>query len=179
MRRNWRCRSTLGDTSHGELTVAQLEIEAGQPDSALVSLRHALEHGEDTAMVAQFALAKGNTLYRAASGTKTSNDFGLALRMLAFADSIRSSQQSRFLTGVAALGVAQAVLSDASKLKDKSESCRLTRMGADLIPTARSGLIAGEEMFAEAAKQALGFLDQLDPYAQQQVKAMCTDPGAP
>jgi tetratricopeptide (TPR) repeat protein len=162
----------------GQLMVAQLEIELGRPDSALAALHRALASGEDTVLVAQFALAKGNTMYRAANGTKTSADFSLALRVLAFADSVQSSQQSRFLMGASALGAAQAMVTDASKAKDKVESCRLMRAGADLIPVARSGLTAGEEMFAEAAKQALDFLDQLDPYAQQQLKLTCTDPPA-
>jgi hypothetical protein len=78
--------------------------------------------------------------------------------------------------GASALGAAQAMVTDASKAKDKAESCRLMRTGADLISVARSGIAAGEEMFAEAAKQALEFLDQLDPYAQQQLKLVCTDP---
>jgi tetratricopeptide (TPR) repeat protein len=161
--------------AQGQLTVAQLEIELGRPDSAIISLHRALASGEDTSLVAQFALSKGNTLYRAANGTKTSADFSLALRMLAFADSVRSSQQSRFLVGASALGAAQALVTDASKTKDKVEGCRLMRTGADLIPVARSGLTAGEEIFAEAAKQALEFLDQLDPYAQQQLKLVCAE----
>ena len=160
----------------GQLMVAQLEIELGRPDSALAALHRALASGEDTALVAQFALAKGNALYRAANGTKTSADFSLALRTLAFADSVHSSQQSRFLVGASALGAAQAIVTDASKTKDKVEGCRLMRSGADLISIARSGITAGEEMFAEAAKQALEFLDQLDPYAQQQLKLVCADP---
>src|SRR5207237_49928 len=74
--------------AQGRLTVAQLEIELGRPDSALVSLRRALAGGEDSSLVAQFALAKGNAFYRAANGTKSSADFGLALRFLSFADSV-------------------------------------------------------------------------------------------
>ncbi|MGH7620257.1 MAG: hypothetical protein ACREPM_23825, partial [Gemmatimonadaceae bacterium] len=105
--------------SQGHLMIAQLEIELGRPDSALVALRAGLARGDDSLLVSQFALSKGNTLYRAASGTKTSADFGAALRMIAFADSLRSSEQSRFLSGAAALGVAQATLTDAAKLTDK------------------------------------------------------------
>ena len=66
--------------AQGRLTVAQLEIELGRPDSALVALHRAVSGGEDSALVAQFALAKGNAFYRAANGTKMSADFGLALR---------------------------------------------------------------------------------------------------
>ena len=159
--------------AQGRLMIAQLEIELGRPDSALVALRASLQHGEDSSLVAQFALAKGNALYRAANGTKTSADFALSLRMIAFADSIHASDQSRFLTGAAALGVAQTALTEASKLTEKAESCKLVRMATDLIPIARSGLQAGEAAFGDAAKQSLDYLNQLDPFAQQQLKAVC------
>ncbi|MDB4876855.1 MAG: hypothetical protein JWM41_3301 [Gemmatimonadetes bacterium] len=162
--------------AQGQLMVAQLELELGRPDSALAALRHAAAGGEDSSLVAQFALAKGNALYRAANGTKTSGDFSLAMRFLAFADTIRSTQQSKFLIGAAALGIAQSALTEATKLKDKVESCRLARMGADMVPVARLGLAAGQEMFADAAKQSLEYLDQLDPYVGQEIAAYC---GAP
>jgi tetratricopeptide (TPR) repeat protein len=155
--------------ANGQLSVAQLEIELGRPDSALVALHRALASGDDSALVAQFALAKGNALYRAASGTKTSNDFGLALRFLTFADTVRSSMQSKFLVGAAALGVAQAAVTEATKITDKTESCRLTKLSAGLLPVAREGLQAGLGDLAEAAKQSLDFLQQLEPYVGQQV----------
>jgi tetratricopeptide (TPR) repeat protein len=161
--------------SQGRLTVAQLEIELGRPDSALVALRRAVAGGEDSTLVSQFALAKGNAFYRAANGTKLTADFGLALRFLAFADSVRSTQQSKFLIGAAAFGIAQSALTEATKLKDKTESCRLARLGAEMMPVARSGLRAGEEMFAEAAKQSLEYLDQLDPYVEQELAAYCAE----
>ena len=159
----------------GRHSVAQLEIELGRPDSALVALRRAVAGGEDSTLVSQFALAKGNAFYRAANGTKLSADFGLALRFLAFADSIRSTQPSKFLIGAAAFGIAQSALTEATKIKDKTESCRLARLGAGMMPVARSGLRAGEEMFAEAAKQSLEYLDQLDPYVEQELAAYCAE----
>jgi tetratricopeptide (TPR) repeat protein len=159
--------------AQGQLMGAQLESELGRPDSALAALHRALTRGEDSALVAAFALSKGNTLYKSASGSLSSTDFAASLRMLAFADTVRSSPQSRFLTGAAALGVAQTTLTDASKLQDKSASCRLTRAGADLLPFARTGLQGGDESLADAAKQSLAYLDQLDTYAQQQLKALC------
>ena len=168
-------RAVAIDTAmaQGQLMVAQLELELGRPDSALVALRRALERGEDSALVAQFALSKGNVLYKTASGTMSSTDFAVSLRMLAFADTVRSSPQSRFLRGAAALGVAQTTLTDASKIQDKAASCRLTRLGAELLPVARAGLQAGEELDAAAAKQSLTYLEQLDAYAQQQLKVLC------
>src|SRR6185503_11541002 len=136
--------------AQGQLTVAQLEIELGRPDSALSALHRALAGGEDSSLVAQFALAKGNTLYRAANGTKTSTDFMLALRFLTFADTVRSTEQSRFLSGATALGVAQAALLESSKASDKLEGCRLAKLGSDMIPVAKTGLEAGMTTFADA-----------------------------
>jgi tetratricopeptide (TPR) repeat protein len=162
--------------TNGQLSVAQLEIELGRPDSALAALHRALATGDDSALIAQFALAKGNSLYRAASGTKTSNDFGLAFRFLVFADTVRSSSQSKFLIGAAALGIAQSAVTEATKVADKVESCRLTRLSADMLPVARTGLQAGEGELAEAAKQSLDFLQQLDPYVTQQLTTNCSTP---
>lgn len=160
----------------GHLMIAQLEIELNRPDSALKALRQGLAAGEDSSLVATFALSKGNALYRAANGTKTSGDYAASLRMLAFADSVRTSEQAKFLTGAAALAFAQTALTEAAKLSDKAESCKLARTASDVLPIARSGLHAGETSFAEAAKQSLDYLDQLDPFAQQQIKVVCFAP---
>lgn len=164
--------------AQGRLTIAQLEMELGRPDSALSSLHKAASAGEDSSLVAQFALSKGNSLYRAASGTKASADFGLALRFIAFADSIHSSLQSKFLVGAAALGVAQAALTEAVKVADKTEACRLAKLGADMVPVARAGLQAGQEAFVEAAKQSLDYLGELDPYVGKAMTATCGPAGA-
>ncbi|HEY5062218.1 MAG TPA: hypothetical protein VII52_11825, partial [Gemmatimonadaceae bacterium] len=166
--------------AQGQLMVAQLELELGRPDSALVALRRAAAGGEDSSLVAQFALAKGNAMYRAATETKTSADFGLAVRFLAYADSVRSTPQSKFLVGASALGVAQAALTEATKLTDKPESCRLARLAADMVPVARTGLPAGQELYADAAKQSLEYLDQLIPYVAQETATYCgSTPAAP
>ncbi len=167
-------------TKHGHMSIAQLQIELGRPDSALASLHAALTSGDDSAYVGMFALAKGNALYQAAaSGGQSNADLAAALRMLAFADSVQTSEQARFLTGVAALAVAQTALKESMKLTDKGESCKRVRMATDVIPLARVGLHAGETSFAETAKQSLDMLDQLDPYAQQQLKVLCVDTDRP
>jgi tetratricopeptide (TPR) repeat protein len=162
--------------SQGEMMVAQLEMELGRPDSALSAMRRALGRGDDSSMVAQFALSKGNTLYRTANGTHASNDFAVALRFLAFSDSVRHSVQATFLMGATALGLAQAALTEAPKLTDKVESCRLAKLGGDMIPLARNGLQAGQEAYGDAAKQSLDYVTQLEPYVAPQVTAFCTAP---
>jgi predicted Zn-dependent protease len=160
--------------SGAQMSIAQLQFELGQPDSAIAALHVALVRGDDSALVAQFALSKGNTLYRTAMGTKSSTDFSVALRMLAFSDSAKTTDAAKFLTGTVALGLAQATLTDATKLSDKAASCRLARMAIDLFPLARAGLHAGETLYAEPAKQSLDYLDQqLEPIAGQQTKLVC------
>jgi tetratricopeptide (TPR) repeat protein len=162
--------------SQGEMMVAQLEIELGRPDSALSAMRRALTRGDDSSMVAQFALSKGNALYRAANATHTSTDFAVALRVLAFSDSLRHSVQATFLMGATALGLAQAALTEAPKSTDKVESCRLAKLGGDMIPVARNGLQAGQEAYGDAAKQSLEYVTQLEPYVGPQVTAFCVAP---
>lgn len=162
--------------AQGRMVIAQLELELGRPDSALSTLRRAVSSGEDVNMVAQFALGKGNQFYRAASATKTRNDFELAYRFLAFADTVKSSVQSKFLVGAAALGIAQTVLTESSTLKDKLESCPLVKRGIDMIAIAQTGLTAGLETFGESATQSLYFLTQLEPYAAAQLKSQCEQP---
>jgi len=157
----------------GELMIAQGEIELGRPDSALVALRRALVRGEDTALVAQFALGRGNALLKAANGTKTRDDFQLAMRFLALADTLRRTPQSAFLLGVAAYSITQSALSDAPKMTEKTQSCELSHLGAETLPVARAGLEAGQEVSPEAAKQFLDYLGQMEPYVQRQIDAFC------
>lgn len=157
----------------GELMIAQGEIELGRPDSALAALRRAASRGEDTALVAQFALARGNALLKAANGTKSRDDFQLAMRFLALADTLRRTPQSAFLVGVAAYSITQSALSDAPKASEKTQSCELSHLGAATLPLAKAGLEAGQEVSPEAAKQFLDYLGQLEPYVQRQIDAFC------
>jgi tetratricopeptide (TPR) repeat protein len=157
----------------GELMIAQGEIELGRPDSALVALRRALVRGEDTALVAQFALGRGNALLKAANGTKSRDDFHLAMRFLALADTLRRTPQSAFLLGVAAYSITQSALTDAPKMTEKTQSCELSHLGAETLPVARAGLEAGQEVSPEAAKQFLDYLGQMEPYVQRQLDAFC------
>jgi len=160
--------------AQGRLMVAQAEMELGRPDSALMTLHRAVVAGEDRNTVAQFALSKGNILFRAANGTKARGDFQLAMRFLAFADSLKSTPQTKFLLGAAALNVAQLALTDAPTIKVKEESCVISQLGADTIPIARASLEAGQDVSPEATKQFLEYLDQISPYADKQIAAYCT-----
>ena len=164
--------------TQGHLLVAQAEMELGRPDSALATLGRAVAAGEDRSAVAQFALSKGNALLRAANGTEARADFQLAMRYLALADSLKSTPQTKFVLGAAALKVAQSALTDAPKLTVREESCAVSRLGFETIPLARASLEAGHDVSEEATKQFMDYLDQIAPYADKQVAAFCSPPPA-
>ena len=169
----------------GILAVAQAEYELGRPDSALVALRRALVRGEDTSVVAQFALAKGNALLRAANQTRTHADLHRALRFLALGDSARPTAPSKLVLGTAALAYAQALLLDVPRAAPAAR-CTLARDGAGAVATARAALAAGESAAPDAARQYLGFAAQMGPTAERAlmgcggaVSAAATAAGAP
>jgi len=155
------------------LLVAQTQFELGEVDSVAVTLHDALAATDDSAAIADFALAKGNALQRAATATKDRGQFQRALQLLALADSVRATARSRFLVGATAFQVAQSALVDAPKAADKPHSCALARLGEHLLPLAREGLTAGAEVAPDAARQYLGYADQLEPFIGRQISAFC------
>jgi len=168
-------RAMAMDTSlkRGYLVIAQLELDLGHPDSALASLRRAARVDPDTAAIAQFALSSGNAFYRNANSTQSPSDYRVAYRFLVFSDTVRTSPQARFLSGAAALGAARTSLNDARQRADKTESCRIARSGAELLPAARSGLSSGIESYADMARQSLEYLDKLGPYYEDRLRSFC------
>jgi len=154
---------------HGHIQLARAQTELGQNDSAYVTLKRALNVGEDSALIAQFALARGNQLYRAANSTKQRPDYMLAMRFLALADSVRNSSQAKLLIGVVALSVAQSAATDAPKTKD----CELSRLAFDMVAIAQPNLAAASEVAAEAVKQYQDYLTQLQPISAKQVEVFC------
>lgn len=158
----------------GFLLLAQAQADHGDADSALVSVHRALAAGDDSVLVAQFALSRGNLLFRAANQSKERRDFATALGFLAFADSVHTTPQSRFLFGATALAVSQEAATDAPK----THECTLSRLASSLLPLAREKLTLGAEVAPEAAKQYLAYVDQLEPIVVRQVEALCT-PGSP
>ena len=154
---------------HGQIQLARAQAELGQNDSAYMSLKRALAGGEDSTLVAQFALARGNALLRAASQTKVREDFLLAMRFASLADSVRDTPNAKFLMGVTATNVALSAATDAPKTRD----CELSRLGFDMIAIAQPNLAAGADISAEAVKQYQDYLAQLQPVSAKQVEVFC------
>lgn len=158
--------STLGQ---GYLALAQAHAELGQTDSALVVTRRALRAGEPTTAVAQFVLSRGNAMLREAGNTKQRGDYQHAMMWLGLADSLQTTPQSRFLLGTAALTIAQSAATEAPTTRD----CELSRLSGGLVPLAREKITAGAAAAPDAARQYLGYLDQLEETVAQQITALC------
>jgi tetratricopeptide (TPR) repeat protein len=154
----------------GFLQLAQMQFDLGQPDSAIASLQQALANGEQPELVSQYALARGNSLYRSAVVTQTRDDFLRAQRLLQLADSLAPSNEAKFLIGAAALSVSQSAATDAPKEK----SCTLSKLAEEALNSAQYNLASGGAVSPEAATQYLDYVSKLRPYVESQVKAFCS-----
>jgi tetratricopeptide (TPR) repeat protein len=154
---------------HGFLQLAQLEVDAGEPDSALVAIDQAAKNGEDRATVAQFALARGNALYKAATASQKRPDFERAIKFLAVAEKLTPSPQAKFLLGASALSVSQAAATEAAPAK----SCELSKLADNSLTDAEINLMSGGSAAPDAAKQFLDYVAKLRPYVTEQVKTFC------
>ena len=153
----------------GFLQMAQLQIDLGQPDSALATLERALAAGDDSTTIAQYALGRGSALYKEANGTKSRDDFERARRFVALADRALPTPQSKFLLGAAAFSIGQSAATDAPAAK----SCELARLAGSSLASAAVDLEAGATVAPDAARQYLDYIGQIRPYVDRQLAAFC------
>lgn len=154
---------------HGYLQLAQLEIDAGETDSAFAAIELASRTGEDSTTVAQFALARGNALFKAAGTSQKREDFQRALKFLTFAARIRSSPEAKFLVGASALSIGQSAATEAAPGK----SCELSKLADSSLTEAEINLVAGGAAAPDAAKQYLDYVAKLRPYVADELKTFC------
>ena len=157
------------DLPHGYLQLAQLELDAGEPDSALAAISDALRHREDSTTVAQFALARGNALYKAATASQKRDDYQRAMRFLSLAVRIAPTPEGKFLLGASALSVSQSAASEAPA----SKNCDLSKLADSSLTEAEVNLISGGSAAPDAAKQYLDYVAKLRPYVSDQLKSFC------
>ncbi|HTE46325.1 MAG TPA: hypothetical protein VK636_13820 [Gemmatimonadaceae bacterium] len=154
---------------HGYLQRAQLELDMGQVDSAYASIEEASKYGEDPVTSAQFALARGNALYKAATTSQKREDYQLAIRFLTLATTIKPTAEAKFLLGASALSVGQSAATEAPAKK----SCELSKLADSSLTDAEINLVSGGSAAPDAAKQALDFVAKLRPFVADQVKSFC------
>jgi tetratricopeptide (TPR) repeat protein len=157
---------------HGYLQLAQLELDVGQTDSAYAAIAAAPSHGEDRTTVAQFALARGNAMYKAATASQKREDFQLAVKFLTLASSLSPSAESKFLIGASALSISQSAATEAPTTK----SCDLSKLADSSLTDAEINLVSGGSAAPDAAKQFLDYVAKLRPYVADQIKTFCERP---
>ncbi len=170
---------------HGYVQVAQLHMDMNQPDSAIATLRQAVQTGNDSAsFVASYALSVGNTQYKAANAMKNGEPadnaakraaMQRALMFLSLSDSLAPAPTAKFLMGVAHFTVGQLAATDAPK----SKSCELALIGNQAFSKAQIFLVQGGSTAPDAAKQYLDYTNQFKPVAERQEKTFCKGNSAP
>ncbi len=155
--------------ARGYLQLAQAFMDVDQNDSALVVLQAGMRSVADSAVVAQFTLARGNAMYKAANATKKRSDFQNALQFLQLSQKLSPSQNAGFLVGSAAFGVAQLAATELPAAK----SCPMATLAQDNLVLAEMLLATNGAAAPDAAKQFLDYAAQLHPYVTQQVKILC------
>ncbi|MDE3150709.1 MAG: hypothetical protein KGL93_00525 [Gemmatimonadota bacterium] len=155
--------------AHGWLQLADYEMTLGHADSAYAALEMALANGEGKDAVGQYALAKGNDLYKAAGSTKARADFERAHRFLQLAQRLAPTPQAAFLVGASALSVSQTAATEAPAAK----RCDLARLADSTLTEAQANLMSGGSVAPDAAAQFLNYAATLRPVVDNQLKVLC------
>jgi tetratricopeptide (TPR) repeat protein len=152
------------------LPIAKAQGDAGAPpDTILTSLRNALAAGDSASIVATYATGLGQAEQKKAQPAKDIDGFRRALTLLAFSDSVKQSSAAAFLQGATHLLKGQALLEQAREKK----SCDMAKEATDDFTQAQIFIPRGAAEFRDQAGQLMGALQQLSPYGDQMVKALC------
>jgi tetratricopeptide (TPR) repeat protein len=152
------------------LPIAKSQADAGaDPDTVLASLRAAKAAGDSTPMVAAYALSLGNAEYKKGNASKAVADYQRALKYLYFSDSTAASGNSKFLIGVSNLQMVQPLLEEASTKK----SCDSAKLAQDALTQAQIYAPQGGREFPTQVTQVMQAVQQLQPYTDRSVKALC------
>jgi Flp pilus assembly protein TadD len=148
---------------------ARIFFEQDNLDSLSASLRAAVAAGEDKATAAGMMLPKANQMFQAyqKDSVKTIEQGERVLAVLAFADSLNSSETTGFLMGASQLLLAQALLTEAGKTKN----CDQAKRAGDLLINAQGLIGKNGRPFGQAAGQAMQAAMQLTDYANRTLAA--------
>lgn len=154
-----------------QLQKAAIFQEQNQIDSLMTTMRQVAANGGDTVTAAGMLLSKGNQMLQAyqKDSLKTVEQGDTLIAVLALSDTLNATNNAKFLRGVAQVLVGQALLTRASE----SKSCDDARRANDLLIDAQTIIGQYGRDFAQAAASVMQGVMQLQPYADQSVKALC------
>ncbi|HXY31335.1 MAG TPA: tetratricopeptide repeat protein [Gemmatimonadaceae bacterium] len=153
------------------LRLAQAQIDLGQTDSAVATLRQGLANGEDKATIGQFLLVLGNKAYKDASAANPPKreDFQRAVSILSVADSVAPTPPTKFVLGVSAFRVGDLAVRENATAKQ----CDLAKLAESSFTTAQIDIAAGGAVDPKTAQQLLAALQQYSPAVDGQKKKFC------
>ncbi|WP_158514775.1 tetratricopeptide repeat protein [Gemmatimonas phototrophica] len=146
--------------------------DLGKADEVLPAIKAAIAAGDTTSNLRLLALQSGNEAYRKAAGSKSLEDFAVAVDVLKYAESVAPNTlkaQAQFLLGATYVQFGQAKLSAA----DAAKSCPLTKEAKDLFVEAQIMLPRGGSFAPEQMRTLMGAVMQLDPAADARLKVYC------
>jgi tetratricopeptide (TPR) repeat protein len=152
------------------ILLATIYAQSSQNDSILWALHQAA--AADTAgktTAAKFALTQGNIWYKKGNASKNIDTLDVAIHYLAFSDSLSASPTAKFLMGASAFTAGYVADQQGAQAKD----CNQLKKAQDYFNTAQENVPAGLQMYADAAKQILTALQQVQPIVGKQIKAVC------
>jgi tetratricopeptide (TPR) repeat protein len=153
------------------LQKAQIFSELEQVDSMVAALRAAVANGDNREVAAGMAASKVGRLVQEyqRDTAKTVVQGERVLAVVAFADSLHSTETTQFLMGVTELLLGQALLTRAPATK----SCEDARRASDILISAQAHVRRGGRAFPQQAQGVMQGAMQLMTAADQQVKAFC------
>jgi len=134
--------------------------------------RSMIAAGDTTIALRQMVIGIANDQRIAASKSNSADDFALAVGTLKFADSVTTGAtkaQAQFLLGATYVAFGQQKLTQAQAQKQ----CALAKEAKDMFADAQIMLPKGGATNVDAMRQLMGAVMQLDPAADQMVKAFC------
>jgi hypothetical protein len=157
----------LGQTTAVWGQVFDSYVRARQPDSALRTLHAAMEQGDSAARVARFALHEGNAWYRRGAATKNIDTLTVAIRFLAYADSLVPSDPAKYLIVASRVMIGFTAEEHAAKTR----SCRFAKMAQSNWTQALAGV---RDLPVEDPDLSLvGVVVKTMPTVEQQVRTFC------
>lgn len=136
------------------------------------AIREAVAAGDTTSNLRVIALQAANETYQKAAASKTEQDWATAVGQLLFADSVATRDikaQASFLLGAAYTQYGQALITRAGNEKQ----CEPAKQAKNYFVEAQILLPRGGTFSPDAMRTLMGAVMQLDPYADQVIKAYC------
>jgi hypothetical protein len=146
--------------------------ELNRTEEVMPAARAVIAAGDTTTLVRQMLVQIGNDQFKKAQASKLPADFDAMISTLTYADSVSkgpTKAQAQFLLGAAGVVYGQLKLTAASEQKN----CALAKEAKNLFVDAQINLPKGGTFAPDAMRQYMGFVMQLDPSADQMVKAFC------